>query len=187
MKKDDQIVISKSKLLKFLGIALGLVLCIGISFAVSVSNAEEYGKSSNAEESDEDGIYEEAVKNAAEVKDDERGEFHQISVDEYLELYKSSGKSIVLLSRPTCQYCQIATPILENIVYKYNAKLNYINTGELSDDDNSKLVSSDEYFKDGYGTPLVIVVGDSKIIDEIEGLTTKENYISFFKKYGWGE
>ena len=52
----------------------------------------------------------------------------------------------------------------------------------MSDDDVAKLVSSDDYFSEGYGTPLLLVVGDGKISNKIEGLATKSEYISFFKE-----
>ena len=132
-------------------------------------------------------MYEQAVKDSAGATDSKRKEPNKISVDDYIELYNAEEKSIVLLSRPTCHYCQIATPIIENIIYEKNVKINYINTDDLSDEDNSKLLSSDEYLKSGYGTPLILVVGNSKIIDKIEGLTTKSNYMEFFDEYGWGE
>lgn len=187
MKKNDTIVISKSKLLKAIGITLGIVLFIGISFSISSNHSEEYSKTKSIEETSEDDMYEQAVKDSANVTDSKRKEPNQISVDDYLELYNSDSNSIILLSRPTCHYCQIATPIIENIIYEKNAKINYINTDELSDEDKTKLLESDEYLTKGYGTPLILVVGNSKIIDKIEGLTTKTNYMDFFKEYGWGE
>lgn len=186
MKKNDQIVISKSKLLKVIGITLGVVAFIGICFAISSSNSEVYNTSSNSDETEED-VYDVAVKDAANVSEEERAEANQIDIDTYIKLYNSSKKSLVLFSRPTCQYCQIATPILENIIYKYDVDINYLNTDELDEDSNATLVTSNEYFEDGYGTPLLLVVGNGEIIDQIEGLTTKDNYIDFFKKYGFME
>lgn len=187
MKKNDSIVISKSKLLKVVGISLGVILFIGISFSLSSSHGESYSESKSSEELSDEEMYEQAVKDSAAATDTKRKEPNEISVDDYLNLYKSDSQSIVLLSRPTCHYCQIATPIIENIIYEKDAKINYINTDELSEDDKSKLLSSDEYLANGYGTPLIIVVGNSKIIDKIEGLTTKNNYMEFFEEYGWGE
>ena len=133
-------------------------------------------------EVNEDSLYEIAVKDAAEVDDDKRKSPKQISIDDYIDLYNEGEKKIVLLSRPTCGYCQIATPILENIIYETGIEINYINSDELGDDGNAKLVSSSEYFNDGFGTPLLLVIGDGEIKDTVEGLTSKDNYIEFFKK-----
>lgn len=182
MKKSDQIVISKSTLFKILGITIGFILLVLLAFAAS-NKTENYKEQTEEEKLDDEDLYEEAVKNSAEVKDEERKSPKQINVDEYLELYNSSGKKIVLFSRPTCHYCQIATPIIENIIYEYKVDINYINTDELGDDGSAEIVKSDDYFSEGYGTPLLLVVGDGEIKDKIEGLTTKKGYLNFLKKY----
>lgn len=185
MKKNDQIVVSKNTLVKVFGITIGFILLIVIAFAASNNKTENYKEQTEQEQLSEDDLYEVAVKNSAEVKDDERKSPNQINVDEYLEMYKSSGKKIVLFSRPTCQYCQIATPIIESIIYEYKVDINYINTDELGDDGSAEIVKSDEYFSEGYGTPLLLVVGDGEIKDKIEGLTTKKGYLDFLKKQGF--
>lgn len=182
MGSNDQIIISKSKLYKTVGITLGVVLFLVISFMVSSNNSEEYKDGNSSVEQNEEDLYEIALKDAASVVDEKRKNPKEISIDDYINLYNEDGGKIVLLSRPTCNYCQIATPILENIIYETDIEINYINTNELDDDGNKKLVSSDEYFNDGFGTPLLLVVGDGEIKDKIEGLTTKDNYISFFEK-----
>ena len=188
-KSEDTIVISKDKLLKGIGITIGVLLLIIICFAASANNSETYQESSSnsTEESSGDDTLQVAIRQAGEVSDDERTVPNEITVDEYLDIYNGNEEKIVLLSRPTCQYCKIATPILENIIYKYNVVINYINTDNLDGDSTSKLISSDEYFSEGYGTPLLLIVGNKKITDEIDGLVTREDYIEFFKKYGFME
>ena len=185
-KKDDEIVISKKKLFKTLALFTAFLLFLIICFSIS----EEYKESSSSEETsetDSDSGLQDIIQEAGEISDDEKTEPNEISIDRYLELYNGSENKIILLSRPTCQYCQIATPIIENIIYKYGVEINYLNTDELGDDGNTKLISSDEYFSEGYGTPLVLVVGNGKIVDKIEGLATKSEYISFFKRYNFME
>ena len=53
----------------------------------------------------------------------------------------------------------------------------------LDDDGQTKLVKSDDYFSEGYGTPTILIVQKNKIIDKIEGLSTKDNIVSLFKKH----
>lgn len=181
-KKDNEIVIQKDKLFKISVIVIASLLFILVSFAISNSASEKYKENSTSGNDSSGNTLEIATKEAGEINDDERTSPNEISIDDYLDLYNGSQNSIVLLSRPTCSYCKIATPILENIIYKYNVKINYLNIDNLGDDDVAKLVSSDDYFSQGYGTPLLLVVGDGKISDQVEGLTTKSEYISFFKE-----
>lgn len=183
--KQDTIVISKDKLLKGIGITVGVLLIIILCFVTSSKNTENYSEKSTTEESSGEDILQLAIKQAGEVSEDERTAPNQITIDEYLNLYKGSEEVLVLLSRPTCQYCQIATPIIENLIYEYNIKINYLNTDELGEDGNSKLISSDEYFAEGYGTPILLLVGNGKIINQVDGLTTRDEYINFFKENGF--
>lgn len=182
--------IGKDKLIKIiLGTFLLIVLCL-ICFLASLSNSKDYSSETNASSSseiseDDNEILAEITKEAGSVSDDERTLPDEITVSDYLDLYKSTEQSLVLISRPTCQYCKIATPIIENIIYETGVKINYINVDNISNDDNTSLISSDSYFSDGYGTPLILVVGDNSIKDKIEGLTTKSDYESFFKQYGF--
>ena len=55
----------------------------------------------------------------------EKGDFIQIDINQYLEMYNGSEKQIILIARPTCHYCQIAEPILQNLVYEYKLNINY--------------------------------------------------------------
>ena len=108
-----------------------------------------------------------------EISEDKQAELNSIDIDKYLSLKKGSDKSIIYISRPTCHYCQQEDPIMKNIVYETNITVNYLNTDELDDDGNTKLIKSDDYFSEGYGTPLILVVQKNKIVDKIEGLTSK--------------
>ena len=63
--------------------------------------------------------------------------------------------------------------------------INYLNTDEFKDDDQEKLVNSDDTFTNGFGTPLLLVVSNNKIVDSVDGLTDNAHYTEFFKKYGY--
>ena len=121
---------------------------------------------------------------SSSIKDDERNDLKTINIDEYLSLKESNDSySIIYVARPTCSYCVLQKPIMENVVYRYDITVNYLNTDELSDEDVNKLRDSDEYFEGGWGTPLTLIVRDNKIVDKIEGATVSSNLIELFKKY----
>ena len=119
------------------------------------------------------------------IPEDERSDLKEINIDEYLSLKESNDAySVIYVARPTCSYCILQKPIMENIVYKYGVTVNYLNTDELSDEGVSKLRDSDEYFESGWGTPLTLIVKDNKIVDKIEGASVSSTIIDLFKKYG---
>ena len=186
-----KIEINKKKLITTISVSLVIIVLGLVCFFASASKA---GKYSNKPESvtlndegevseGEEDILTEATREAGEINDEARSSLSEITVNDYLGLYESNEYSLVLLSRDTCGYCKIAIPILENIKYEYKVDIKYIDVGKMSDDDLYNLVKSDDVFNEGYGTPFLMVVGKNKIKDSIDGLATKEEYISFFQEY----
>ena len=164
-------------------IVLILVIIFGGSYFASELKSDKYKNSSTTPTSNNTNTSSDDTS-SSDISEDEQAELNSIDIDKYLSLKKGSDKSIIYISRPTCHYCQQEDPIIKNIVYETKITVNYLNTDELDDDGNSKLIKSDDYFSEGYGTPLLLVVQKDKIVDKIEGLTSKENIVSFFKKYG---
>ncbi len=187
-KKVIKIEIDQSKIIKtILIVAFVVIICL-IGFFVSNSKSITYSDGTEtATEEEQNLILEQATKDAGEVSDDERTQPKEISIQDYLDLYKADTYSVVLISRPTCQYCKIATPILENIIYESKVEINYLNSDNFSEEDNKTLISSDDYFESGYGTPLLLIVGKNEIKDQVAGLVDKETYESFFIQYGFME
>ena len=113
---------SKSEKYGLIGILALLAIVLVISCFVKA-------KPGTSELSDDgDVVYENAQKESAAVQDSEKGEFVQIDINQYMEKYNGSEKQIVLIARPTCGYCQIAEPIIQSLIYKYN----FSNTVSLS-------------------------------------------------------
>lgn len=166
------------KVLTIGGILLALILLI-ILF-----NIEPNGK----EKKEKEDLYQ-IINNAQEesnnITEEEQKELKEIRVSEYLELLGGTENNMVFVGRPTCSYCQIATPIVKNIAYKYDLEINYLNTDNFEDEDGNNFINSSENFKEGFGTPMLLLVRDHKIQDMIDGLTDTKHYIEFFKKYGF--
>ena len=112
-------------------------------------------------------------------------EVSEISIDDYLSLKDGEEASIIYIARPTCSFCQQEEPIIEEIVSEYGVTVNYLNTDNLNNDGLTDLVQSDEYFSEGFGTPLLMVVEKNEIKEVLEGLKDKDTIVDFFKKYGF--
>lgn len=149
------------------------------------------GKSDNGKTkekvTDGQSILENAQKESAQVKDEEKKELTQITVDEYLDYYNGEDNNLVLVARPTCHYCQIAEPIIQKLAKEYDIDIKYLNTDNFSGDDESRFISSNEMFQEGFGTPMLLNVGNEKIVDYVDGLSDSEHYIEFFKSNGYIE
>ena len=169
---------NKKKLI-VIGTVVLIVILLIISF--NIKDNDKDTKLSN----DVDTIIENAQKESNNVKESEKKSFLSIDVTKYLEFYSGSEKQLVLVARPTCSYCQIAEPIIQSIAYEYNIGINYLNTDEFSEDDQNNFIHSDEFFEEGFGTPLLLVVSNNQINDKVDGLTDREHYIDFIKNNGF--
>lgn len=162
------------------------VLLVAIILSCAVSNKDaKYNEKSKATQtttstSGTGGVSDES----ASIKDEERKELNNIGIDEYLTLLAGEEPAAIYLARPTCSHCQVQKPIMENLVYKYDVKINYLNTDELDSEGMTKLQASDDFFSEGWGTPTTLIVKGGKVIDSIAGETSGESLVELFKKYG---
>ena len=114
--------------------------------------------------------------------------FNEINMEQYLSLISSSEKSIVLVARPTCYYCQQFTPILKQAMEEMNLTINYIDTDKFTSDDYEKFSNSLDYIKNNeWGTPLTLIVQNGEAIDVNNGYVELNTIKEFFTKNGFGE
>ena len=166
---------------KYIFIGLGILLVILLVVSASLTSEKKDGTAP----SEVGNILENAQNESAAAEQAEKKEFTEINVDKYLEYIAGSEAKIILFARPTCQYCQIAEPILKVINKVYDLEINYVNTDEFTEDDQKRVLDSDEFFNDGFGTPLLLVVKDNKIVDKVDGLTDTAHYVEFFTNNGF--
>lgn len=172
-------------------IAIGVILLCALCYFASSATTNKAGDSYQESDTNSSGsssvedMTSRAQEESANVSEDEKKDFEDIDVDTYLDLYKGDEKAIVLFSRPTCGFCQIAEPILQHISYQYDLTINHINTDEMDSDDSTNLVESNDYFSDGLGTPLLMVVSNGEIVDVVSGLVDTASYVGFFTDNGF--
>ena len=167
-------------------IVVTIVVVIICFFATSGIKKDGNNTTSSNEETSADVIIQNAQNESAAISEDEMKDFTETSVDNYLNLYNATDKKrLVLVASPSCGYCQIAEPIIQNIAYKYNIKIYYLDSSAFSSEDQTKFIESDEAFASGFGTPMLLLVSDGKIHDSVDGLTDTEGYMEFFTNNGY--
>lgn len=158
------------KTLGITAIAVLVVLVIALAFGVS--------NNSNSDSSSDD--YEEVAL--------EEAGFNEVTLDEYLELINGSEKSIVLVARPTCSYCEAFAPILSEAKDELGLTINYIDTDKFSDDDWTTFNASLDYLSENkWGTPLTLIVQNGEVVDVNQGYVELETIETFFTDNGFGE
>ena len=160
-----------------------LVLLIGLCFFIG--GKESASGSSTEQTEDVETIMSNLEKESKAITEDQKGEFGaEIDAGDYINLMNTEGQaSLVWVARPTCGYCQLATPVVQKIIKDYGIYISYLNTDNFSEEDTNTFVNSDERFKEGFGTPMLLLVGDGKILDMIDGATDTAHYLDFLKTY----
>ena len=176
----------REKVLIAIIIILSIALLVCLSELMSKNTSSKSTKTDNdtVETTGDESSSTQAIKDSESIKDEEKGDFNNISIDDYLELKKGSEKSIIFIARPTCEYCAIQEPITRYLVYKYGLEINYLNTDEMEADAQNKLTKSSDIFKDGVSTPTTLIVQNDEVVDAVIGLMDLEHYTKFFKDYG---
>lgn len=166
------------KALGITSIVLLVALVIGASVGVSHMDKTKSDNKTTTTESSSDSS-QTALEQAG---------FNKVSIDEYLNLIKSSDKQIILIARPTCGYCEKFTPILKQAMEDMNLTINYVNTDNFSSDDWSKFQNSFDYLASNeWGTPLTLIVQNGEIVDKNNGYVELDAIKKFFTKNGLGK
>lgn len=153
----------------FNAILLLLLICLWIT---PIKNNEFY-------------ISEEEVSTSVSL---ENAGFNKLSIDKYLELIKSNEKSIILVARPTCGYCEQFSPILKDAAGDMGLTINYVNTDEFTNDDWDIFSNSLKYLsEEEWGTPLTLIVQNGEVVAANNGYVELDGIKTFFKENGLGE
>ena len=110
----------------------------------------------------------------------------EITYNEYKELVKNKETFILEIMRTDCSACINFKPKIESVANEYKIEVKYINTDNLTDEENDNL-----FLDTGIsGTPTVIFYNDGVEITKssrINGSVSKDRIISKFKANGFIE
>ena len=164
-------------------VSIGVILLIIIAI-VSPMLTDNTNKSNKQNDNDDQATYARATSEANNVKDEEKKDFKSIDVDTFLIVLHNDNKSLVLVGREGCQYCVIAEPIIQSIMYKYDIDINYVSTDYFTEESYEKFSNSHSLLK-SFATPLLMVVSNGEIIDYLQGLRDTSTYTEFLINNGF--
>lgn len=168
--KDNKAKNVVKKILSITGIVLAVVIVIAAAVGVS------YVKKDDSKVDDNNNV---TLENAG---------FNEVSLSEYLDLISRDEKSIILVARPTCTFCEKFTPVLKQAMDDMNLTINYVDTDKFSKEDWTTFSSSLSYLNsEEWGTPLVLIVQKGEVIAENNGYVELSVIKEFFSSNGYGE
>ena len=105
---------------------------------------------------------------------------HEITYDEYEKKVSDGDAFIVIIERTGCSYCQQYMPLVEEVANEKKIAITYINTDNLSQEDMTKLSTTNKYLKrNEWGTPTTLFMLGDRVLDSIGGYVEKDSIEAF--------
>ena len=108
--------------------------------------------------------------------------FNNITVHDYMKLKEQNAQTLIYITRSddSCEYCNMMNDVMEDVAYLRGIEINRLNTNMV---DMEELTEYEDYFQDGFGVPLLLIVGNGEIIDELVGyqdMTSVDEFLNNF-------
>ena len=108
--------------------------------------------------------------------------FNLITVDKFIDLLNSKEKTIIYIGTSNDTNCEKFTKLLDSVSSKLNIKINYLNTVEITTEDNwEKLNNSNKIFKNNWFVPVIVIVKNGKIVNYKMEVMDEESLYKFLK------
>ncbi len=100
--------------------------------------------------------------------------------NEFTTSLNSESLEVIYIGRPTCSYCALLEPSLEDMSQRYDFEYTYVNTDELNESDIQKLATDLKITS--MPTPYLAIVKNGEIIDIQNGYQDYDLTFEFFKE-----
>lgn len=87
--------------------------------------------------------------------------------NEFLDKFNGSENSLIYIGRPTCGYCNLLNPSMEDMKSRYNFDYVYVNTDDMSSKYLDKIL--EKLGLTSVGTPYLAIVSNGKVVDTQNG------------------
>ena len=153
---------------------------LGTPYLAVVANGEVVDSQNGY--SDYDITFEFLQKNEI-IDKDAKLLLNYIDYEQYEKLLNSKENQVVVVGQSTCAYCIQSKIILNKIAEDKDIDINYLNISYLTEEEGKEFESSLDYFsEEQWGTPLMLIVKNGKLVDIIEQLVTEDEYIEFLEE-----
>lgn len=173
-------------------ILFGIIIVIGLIFIVSNNTGDttyQSGGSGSTNSQSSGTSLESADENplleaGEEITEDEQGELNDISYRDLESMLSNKEKKIIFLGSEYCGWCIYQKPILKYIVKQYNIEISYLNLGNVSQEEGSKLAGLHESLV-SFGTPCFLVLENGSVTVVEQGARGTTAMIDFLKANGF--
>ena len=100
--------------------------------------------------------------------------------NDFKEAFNNEEPTLVYIGRPTCTYCQLLTPSINEMKERYDFDYLYINTDNMSQKYMNMIMADLELTK--IGTPYLTIVNNTGIVDTQSGYSDYDELFKFLQK-----
>lgn len=114
--------------------------------------------------------------------------FEEIKLQKLLkqidEKMQTEEVEIFYLSRPTCHFCILLSPITETLKKEYQLTYNEINTDNYNGSQLKRILNKFGVNPNDFGTPYLAITKGGKVIGELNGYADENVVFELFQKHG---
>lgn len=112
-------------------------------------------------------------------------ELTNVTYSEFTKFLQGNTKTVVIIGRQGCSWCQKYNPILKKVNGKYDLDMKYLSTDNFTTEEYYNYLTIDTTSADeGIGTPITMIISEGKIIDRIDGYVEQSYLETFLKNNG---
>ena len=101
---------------------------------------------------------------------------------EFSNAYNGTENTLVYIGRPTCGYCSLLSPNLEEMADRYKFDYIYLNTDEINSSIMQKVLK--DLGLTSVGTPYLAIVSNGKVVARQNGYTDYDVTFKFLQENG---
>ena len=173
-------------------VLFGIIIVIGLIYIVSdktsdnkySTNTNTNTNSGSSSNNQEETTTNPLLEDGEELRDDEQGELTSMKYDEFKKALNNREKKFVFLGSEQCGWCLYQKPILKYLVYKYGVQINYLNVGEMTQEEGKDLATLHESLE-SFGTPTFVVIENKKVTVVDSGARGTQQMIQLLSNNGF--
>jgi len=155
------------------------ITSVGTPYLAIVSNSKVVSNQNGYRDYDETFKF---LQDNNVIKEDAKLLLNYIKLDEYKNKLKEDKLNVFVVGQSTCAYCIQAKLVLNELVEQKNVEINYVNISYMTTEERTEFNSSLEYLNSNYGTPVMLITRNGKLVDVYEGYAPIEGYVQFLEK-----
>lgn len=97
-------------------------------------------------------------------------------------VFENDEVNLIYIGSANCGYCEQFNPIINEASESYNFPIYYVDTTELLESQNNKLLNKLDIVPKDFGTPYIAVVEKGKKIAEHTGFVEKDELLNFLQE-----